>query len=340
VLVIVSHLEDTLGTWATLGALRSIFDNGRLGVTVFFVISGFLITRLLLREQQLTGSVSLRNFYVRRALRILPAFYFYMGVVGLLAVAGKVDLGVAEFLSAIFFYWGYNLNGVCWFVSHTWSLAIEELFYLAWPTVLVLCRPRRASALALTLIALMPLIRVLMYIFFPEARARLQYMFHTNLDGLMLGCLVALWWNTDRFRRLLAWCYRWNVPFLAFGYALIISPYLNYLGRGAYTLTVGRSLEAIGATLLVIWAIDHPLSFIGRTLNWKPVMFVGYISYSLYLWQQMFLTEYNHTISGRFPWNILATIAAALLSYWVIEQPFQRLKQRWTPKTRKASIGV
>jgi peptidoglycan/LPS O-acetylase OafA/YrhL len=121
-MVLIAHVPDTFSArpFGT-STLLTIFGNGALGVSIFFAISGFLITTLLLNEFRETGDISLRAFYLRRAFRILPAFYTYLAVIGGLSLAGAIVTKRADFLSSAFFVWNYYWPARNWFLGHTWS---------------------------------------------------------------------------------------------------------------------------------------------------------------------------------------------------------------------------
>lgn len=143
-LVIFEHLRRTRGY--TLGDLNAYFgDYGRLGVTVFFVISGFLITTLLLRERERRGSISLKGFYLRRAVRIFPAFLAFMAFIIVAHEMGWIQLNRYDLVSAFTYTVNYH-PGRSWYIGHLWSLSVEEQFYLLWPLALVVLSRTRALA--------------------------------------------------------------------------------------------------------------------------------------------------------------------------------------------------
>ena len=123
----------------------SVLLNGGLGVTIFFVISGYLITRLLLHEQATRGTISMPGFYVKRAFRILPPLYVYVAVLVLLQAAGRLALTKWDVVSALFFFHNYAVSSTSWAIEHFWSLSVEEQFYLIWPVILVLCTTVQGS---------------------------------------------------------------------------------------------------------------------------------------------------------------------------------------------------
>ncbi|MGH9888077.1 MAG: acyltransferase family protein, partial [bacterium] len=156
---------------------------GDIGVRAFFVLSGFLITTLLLRERARDGTISLRGFYLRRALRIFPAFYAYLAVLIVLRAAGTI----APSNSDLAFAGTYTMNfhaERAWQVGHLWSLSVEEQFYLAWPLTLIVLGTRRALILALAAIAVAPLVRMVTWVSWPALRELTDQMFPCVFDAL------------------------------------------------------------------------------------------------------------------------------------------------------------
>ena len=120
--------------------------NGASGVFIFFEISGFLITSLLLQEHERRGSVSLRGFYLRRVFRILPPLYFYIAVVVLLGLFGRLALNRSDIVSGLLFFHNFAPHLTMWSMEHLWSISVEEQFYLWWPLLLIFCLRRPGVA--------------------------------------------------------------------------------------------------------------------------------------------------------------------------------------------------
>jgi peptidoglycan/LPS O-acetylase OafA/YrhL len=154
-MVVAWHLSSS-GSAPWLGQLWRI-DSGNLGVRIFFVISGYLITSLLLAEHARTGTVSLRRFYFRRACRIMPAFYVFLGAMALAAALHLVPMSHAALLRAATY--SSNYLGTGWTLGHSWSLAVEEQFYLLWPSLIVLLGVRRSFIGAALVLLMSPLFR-------------------------------------------------------------------------------------------------------------------------------------------------------------------------------------
>jgi peptidoglycan/LPS O-acetylase OafA/YrhL len=315
--------------------------NGETGVFIFFEISGFLITSLLLQEHEKRGSISLRGFYLRRAFRILPPLYLYIGVVVLLGLAGRLVLTRIDIVSALFFF--HNIKGteVMWSLEHLWSISVEEQFYLVWPFLLVYClrRPGHAGRIAASIIPcgiilISPVLRVLLGRSANPALHQLGVSFF-KFDFIMFGCLVALLQHTARFERIYQLASRrwWLAPAVIALCSALTARYQNY-----FELPIGYTINAIAIAVFLLWTTRNPSSFTGRILNWKPIVQIGVLSYSIYIWQTLFLHHNNWqvfaplgrfgTMVSTFPGNWLAILIVAGLSYYVVEQPALKARVR------------
>jgi peptidoglycan/LPS O-acetylase OafA/YrhL len=338
--VFCSHLEGTRNF--PLHPER-IADLGNFGVRVFFVISGYLITRLLIGEHDKTGTISLPMFYFRRTFRIFPAFY---GLIALFTVAGMlgwVKIADGDVLHAMTFTMNYHYVRA-WQVGHLWSLAVEEQFYLLWPAIVLLLRPKRAVWVAALAIVLAPLVRVATWELLPAQRVGIGESFQTVADTLAMGCLLAL--LSPRLGRV-----RWFVrmqkhpltPIAMFSFALLVAHFHGYI---SVSFTVGETLMSLAFALLVDSLIRNPTSFVGRFLELRPIAYVGVLSYSLYLVQQPLLDRESTAWFNAFPANVLLTIVFALASYYLVEKPFLdfrvRIAKRWKrppPRITPSAIG-
>jgi peptidoglycan/LPS O-acetylase OafA/YrhL len=317
-MVVAWHLSSS-GSAPWLGQLWRI-DSGNLGVRIFFVISGYLITSLLLAEHARTGTVSLRRFYFRRACRIMPAFYVFLGAMALAAALHLVPMSHAALLRAATY--SSNYLGTGWTLGHSWSLAVEEQFYLLWPSLIVLLGVRRSFIGAALVLLMSPLFRGIAALTgqWPDNP---RYAFECVADALATGCLLAYarpWlWNRTRYRRLLERraMELWPIVILMFAVA---SARWEHFGAIA-----GITLLNIAIAVWIDWCLRFPGSRVGRVLNARPIAFLGVLSYSIYLWQQPFLRE-GHTL--RFPLSILCIGMLALASFFFVEQPMLRLRAR------------
>ncbi len=315
--VIAGHLTGTQYFPAAFGPVRAFAGPG---VRVFFVISGFLITTLLLDELERNGRISLAGFYKRRACRIFPAFYVFLAV---MAIAGAVSGGALARAAT------YTINYVTereWNVAHIWSLAVEEQFYLLWPAALVVLGRRKGLMAAAAVVALSPVIRTAQFALFPGLREGIGSQFHTVADALACGCLLAglrerLWGNA-LYRGFLSSPWFGVVPVLLVA-ELAVQP-----GRPLYLSLAGMTLLNVGITLCVDRAVRLPDTASGRLLNAAPLRFIGVLSYSLYLWQQVFLNRDSGAWWSAFPANVMLAMGAALISYYGIERPMMALGRR------------
>ncbi len=337
-LVIVAHSSVHFRRWIEL-PLGTYLLFAHLGVSFFFVISGFLITGLLLRELDRTGTIGLPRFYLRRAFRIFPPFYLYLAIMVALVLAGVLQIPLRGFLVAAIYgtdyYVGPGSGSAA--LQHTWSLSVEEQFYLLWPAALLWLGRRRAIYAAALLILFSPVIRVVTYFMLvPQHRAMVDRMFHSSIDTIMFGCLLALVWDTQRFRRVLpmlssGWCMAGSLLFL-----LVLDPLLDAHFYGKYSLPVGMTLEGVCVTVFTLSVVRRPATLPGRFLNTAVLRHIGVISYSLYLWQSILTTGNGNW--QKFPLNLLAALACAELSYWAVERPSLRLRDRLNPASGEVHV--
>lgn len=337
-MVLYGHLDGTRNCpKAAFGVLgRRMGDLGNLGVLVFFVISGFLITTLLMGEHAKTGTISLKQFYLRRVLRIFPAFYVLILALLLATWLGWVELTGRDFAFAMTYTVNYYPDHP-WQIGHLWSLSIEEQFYLLWPMALLVLRERRALVLAIAAIFAAPLLRA----------AIREYAFHVNpgtplagmsifpamFDYIATGCALALlrpWLLTQP----------WYLRVTASRWLLLAVPLIFLINRlDGYTLVMllGAPVLNVCVALLIESCTRHDRTLAGRFLNWKPVVAFGVLSYSLYLWQQPFLNRHSDAWVNAFPQNLVFAFAAAFLSYFVVERAFLGLRNRFR---RAAAVPV
>lgn len=337
-----------IGAHATMGMpaldshpfLSYTFLSGDRGVSVFFVISGFLITSLLLKEEQETGRISLRHFYIRRAFRILPPFWVFLITVGVLWKIGALQCSWRILGTAFIFLRDYT-NGD-WWTGHTWSLSIEEQFYIFWPTALLFLGKRRSFKIALALIACAPAIRIFSQIWMEQFGYRQIFMLHMRIDSLMCGCALAMAYGNPKFAQIVERTLKWPVMVAVLFFFFFVSGYLTHRFRGYYLLPFGFTLESIAITYLLLYFIKKPSSLGGRILNSKVLVHIGLISYSLYLWQELFLPpQVAHAWAAStleiFPVNLLALLLTAELSWYLVER--QALKVRRKFENTKASTA-
>ena len=321
--------------WVAGGPDFGITGLGGLGVRFFFVISGFLITVLMLREVTSKGQLDVKSFFKRRCLRILPVYYAFLGVIFLLEQETPYELSVKEWLGNLTFT--KNYFGEDWTTGHLWSLAVEQQFYLLWPFVFryldPIASPRRAMRWLLLPILVCPLLWAFASVSGIRGPLNLGS-FLINADALACGCLLAviLWhhgervgrWLDERQRRLLA-----SVG-VVMAFSILAASHL----RGCFFLLTFTFpvFQNLGLAILIAISVGSARCFLFAWLEWRCVTFIGTISYSLYIWQQIFCTQpdvFGGSPSwwNSFPFWVVAAFAAALISYYAIERPFLRLKR-------------
>ncbi len=296
---------------------------GPMGVQIFFAISGLLITSRLMEEWAKRGQISLKGFYIRRSFRILPALVFYLLIVAAAAAMGWVPLTAAEWIQSLLFVRNYGGDGN-WATGHTWSLSVEEHFYLLWPALLVLAGRRRSMWIAIATALLVAAWRVM---------ATHLRIFHSNevdhrsdmqLDTLLGGAVLALLMARPAFYRSmklhLTPAIAWG---LIFSFMLCLLCVLRWWAKlhNPVRLTLPVFLP-----LLLVSTVLHPRLLFGRFLELAPMRWLGRLSYSLYLWQEFFSGPAVHAplllrTLRTYPLNIVPSLAMAVLSYYVLEKP-------------------
>ena len=313
--------------------------SGGQGVAVFFVLSGFLITHLLLKELNRTSTVNLKKFYFRRTFRIFPPFYVFLAVVAVLMVTVHLPVTWSYIAAAATYTWNYVPLPENWPLGHCWSLSLEEQFYLLWPASMVFFSKRTNFRIAAGVILLSPISRVVTYYAWPSMRYHIDMMLHTHLDTIMMGCLLALALDLHVGKRGDCTCH----ALVGADGGGAVSVVCGHAGdralEGDVPDDVGFSLENVAIAVIVLYSVFRYDSPLGRLLNLRAVKHVGMISYSIYLWQQLFTLQNT----WHFPANILVIFVIAEASYWLVERPSFAMRDwlgaRWFPKSfREAPV--
>lgn len=329
--VIVGHTRSALLDRIPFNAS---FRNGSQGVAVFFGISGFLITHLLLKELRREGRIDIKRFYLRRTFRIFPPFYVFLLVIAILSLLHKVQVSATGMLAASTYTWNYIPLPECWILGHCWSLTLEEQFYLLWPACMAFFSRRTNLSISVGVILLSPLSRVITYYAWPQMRGHIGMMLHTHLDTIMTGCLLSLVIDMNiwpRFRKL---ALHQAAPVAAIIFLLAVDTRAEQHWAGGYRLTMGYSLENLAIAVLLLYVVFRHESPLGKLLNLKFLRHMGTISYSLYLWQQLFTGPYTRS----FPLNILWIVACAEISFFLVERPSFRIRD--LIQRRLSSVSV
>jgi peptidoglycan/LPS O-acetylase OafA/YrhL len=321
--------------------------GGIISVNVFFVLSGFLITLLLMKEWTKSSTVKLRAFWARRARRLLPALFVLLGGVGAytlwFAPSGNGSALRGDGLSTLFYFsnWHEIITGQSYFVQvsalspllHTWTLAIEEQFYIVWPLVVLgvlkLSKSPRVL-LAVTVLGVVASAVEMALLFHPGADpSRLYYGTDTRAQDILVGAAVGILLSgrgpsTDRRAR---FGYSWLAVVAA---AVFVWEWSKINGSSSFPYRGGFLLADVMVALVIVGVVKAPLGLPSRLLSLRPVTFVGRISYGLYLWHWPVFLVVNHARSGLEDYSLFAlrvavTFVFAVLSWYLVETPVRQM---------------
>lgn len=312
----------TLDGWRGIAILLVLIDHfggpflphvawiGQHGVAIFFVLSGFLITSKLREEYEATDRIDLKAFYLRRIFRILPCAWTYLAIVAILHLVQPWEL-TSALLSFRNFAVVPRTQAI---TNHFWSLSIEEQFYLFWPMLLLLLKPRRARYVAVVLACIIAAIRFGFWLRNPEMQDYVVFQTQYRADALLIGCAAASIPHT------------WN-PSLRIRKALLVIGVLALLP----CLFIFRVFIPLAETLLIallVWGTATTrLHIPEKLLNWRPLAQLGIMSYSVYVWQDI-VRLYAYNRADLIPAKLLILAVLACASFYGIEQPCIRIGKR------------
>lgn len=317
-------------------ALLPMSRNGFLGVDVFFVLSGFLISTLLLRERDETGRISLRRFYIRRSLRIFPLYYLVLALLSLYFVAaGSGSSQRAWYLAELPYHATYTSNWVDIksLMAITWSLSTEEQFYLVWPPLLVLLR-RCSIPLLLAVLGLSQVVNFGVVDSWLASHG-LPYsalpILQCTFAPIVLGALLAFVLHAQPLRRQLHQRLPRYMPIIAF--ALMIAA----ANIGGDIRGLPRLVFQLASTAFIAAVVLRPSDRIVRILEWRPLAYLGTISYGVYLLHMIVVDVVRrlmafvdlHADSLVFVTCLIGTIALSAASFRYFERPLLRIKNRF-----------
>jgi len=309
--------------------------NGHLGVNIFFCLSGFLITTLCIKEKELSGTISLKLFYIRRALRIFPVAYLYLAVLFLINSIFHLDIAKFQFVAAMFYLTNlsyFRSHNFTWFTGHYWSLAVEEQFYLIFPFIL----KKSSNTFYYVLIFIVFILPVFCALqeFFPRINNSVLYAFthyFIKFQSISVGCLFSIITFKEGFNNtFFNFIQSYKVPLNILAFFLIF-----YLGYDDF-----YSLKAICVNLVISFLTSYiiisnvPINndIVYKLLNNKQISFIGILSYSIYIWQQIFTSGSDKlpAFLVTLPFNIAFIIITPLLSYFFYEKYFLSLKNKYS----------
>ena len=331
ILAVVWHHTMRVPDW-------KIATRGFLGVELFFVISGFLIMTIMLREQRRTGSISLHKFYIRRFLRIFPPYYLMLFVIGTVAFfnpAGATSEAVKRDLPYALLYLTnfVTVNGL---LAITWSLSAEEQFYIVVPTVAKYAR----RALPFLLLIAYILVSLPLFGFFPALRLT-AFFREVTFGPILLGVILAYVLDDPRgfwcVSRLAGWRF---APFVTLGLVFAAASYPAGELSGWPRLAVHWAMLALVASCIV-----REENLLAPLLSPWPMQRIGVVSYGIYLYHELtmhFVGKVTGTTQGvvMFAGTALATWAVAEVSYRLFESRFLSLKARYVSQTAADNRSV
>jgi peptidoglycan/LPS O-acetylase OafA/YrhL len=326
--------------------------HGR-GVLTFFVLSGFLITWLLLKESDRNESISVHNFYVRRILRIFPAFYVFwtLHVLVSLLARGKLSASaIADYVSAFFYvsnYWHAISRSMYHYIGHTWALSIEEQFYLIWPWIFVAFHKdlRKFTRVLVAIIFLVDVYRLVLFFGFHASDDWLTFTFDSRVDHLLVGCLLAVLLNRGVLTRF------WNflisrlwISAVTFG-LITGSIALAFHYGPTYKYAAGFVLDPLLTAVFLVQVMALGNTWLWGWLNWRITRYCGRISYGMFLYHVFANELVRHFLVHRSIFLVApAAVALAVLmgtcSYYLIEIRFLRAKSRFSGRPTPISVDA
>jgi len=322
----------------------SWLHGGFLGVDAFFVLSGFLITSLLLEEWQSRGGIGLRNFYARRLLRLTPALLIVLVAVAIdamfFAPASVRDAVFPEATSTVLYaanWFAATTSQFPFHLAHTWSLAIEEQFYLLWPLLMIgtlawFGRVRAVVWLSVGGAAASAVLMLAMTGFGDHSLVRAYFGTDTRAQALLIGCAVAALACVGEIPSSPA-AKRFIGGAAIVGAVFVVALWVLLDGTGSPLLFAGGfTLEGLAVGLIVVHVLQEPAAPLSRALAVEPLRWVGRISYGLYLWHWPVFNVVNRWDLAFWPGVVVKfgiTFGCAIASYYGVEQPVLALKRRF-----------
>jgi len=343
IIVIFAHGFDSIGNVLNAVGINFDFEHmkhlGLFGVQIFFGLSGLLITSRLIASEKKYGRISLKSFYIRRTFRILPPAVVFLFAVGILALLGVIPITLGRWVSTLFFFANYSTAEGSWYLGHFWSLAVEEHFYMLWPVAfLVLGFTSKRIKFSIATAIFLTLWRALDFKFQITGSIPAIFWGRTDIQGdnILWGVIVALLYADS------IWKERLN-NFLTLPAVLpsliIMLIFITILPSSDWKLNfVLLTLKAIVIPLAILGTVINGTSILSKTLETSAFRLIGRLSYSIYLWQQLFLVWNESSIHSfealqSLPFNIIAVFTCAILSFLFIEKPFIAMGHKIASKT-------
>lgn len=306
-------------------------ELGSLGVCIFFVLSGYLITRSLIQEEEKTGSISLKFFYIRRALRLLPALWIYILVVWILWIRGLLPGNPwHSFVTSLLYI--RNLIGHGDATNHIWSLSVEEQFYFLWPLAIIPFPQQNIRRLFIAIIVISIVVVWRYYALTNHLASYGDVYIRTDFrfDSPLIGCAIALLENIQPKVFVLFNFSPFRSDIWLFTGIILLIHWIMYDLQSGNILGINSTVTSLIAGIIIISQIVNHNSFAKRFLTLLPLVLIGKISYGVYLWQGLFLGFQAGSLGflRKFPIDIILSFSSAVISYYLIEKPLLKIKDK------------
>lgn len=330
--VIMSHAEAWQALGITSGAVRSAL-SAQTGVNIFFVLSGFLITYLLIKEKEATGKIDIISFIKRRALRIFPLYYLAIFFLMYMNYTGRANIPNCSFVYALTYTINFYPKECAYSaMSHFWSLSVEEHFYLFWP--IIFCLGKRVAMLMAGAVAIACVI--IGTSLYPDNQN--YYMNRWTFPAMLpilAGCILAFICTIPSIVAVAKDKTSSSILLVSIVFGVATPAFIN-----------SDVIWLFSVCMLVLYIFHNQESMLVKALEFKPLAVLGVISYRLYVWQGIFTGNGPYRSGGTFPppvdIGVWLTFIVAPLSYVFFEKPIMRLKNRysWRKDVSSETAGI
>jgi peptidoglycan/LPS O-acetylase OafA/YrhL len=299
--------------------------SGTTGVYVFFALSGFLITRLLLKEKQNSGKIAFLKFYMRRFIRLLPPLLLFYSIIAVLMYFDQLKVDGIGFLYSFFYLYNFVPMNHYWpELVHTWTLALEEQYYLIWPFIISSFSNKKTIRIISVILILCGMATFLWSKFEFTSNFKSERWFLPAVAPILIGSLFAVIISkTDKYQLK----YHLNYKLLLIAILLFLFPIYS----PKFMFKLSYLFQSVGISMLLTWILYNQETKLTNLLNNKGLSYIGKISYGIYVYQGLFLRSGpgGELWIQQMPQNIILTLAVAILSFEFLEKPVLKLKNRF-----------
>jgi peptidoglycan/LPS O-acetylase OafA/YrhL len=322
--VLLAHGQDSINNFIG-NEVSNMHSFGLLGVRIFFGLSGYLITLRIIEEMDVNGHLSLKGFYLRRFFRIIPPLAVFCLTTLILGSSNIIPVSVTEWLGGLFFF--SNFVDKHWFMGHLWSLSVEEHFYLIWPIIFILTPKNKLHLFILISVIVLSVWRIAAWKFqLYSSPAIFWGRSDIQFDGLLWGCFFAV---MRRHANTTIINYFSSNTVFSITLILFVLSLIEWSHDYKIKMLI-YSFQSLLIALMIFYTSSAQKNVLISTLETKPLRWIGKLSYSVYLWQQLFFVPNKDLISSMillqsFPLNLLLVMIIATFSYYTVEKKFIRI---------------